>query len=158
MITQLGWVARLWLILPVLALVACSPPTFVNLYNNSSLDWQIMSRDGPVPWPRGIAVRLDRARLPFVSREKYGSHTWTLTIASENHRRIYALITDPELPDDYVAVAERFGGVDVYLQLEPNGLLHAVKPAQQWPAELPKRQPDGYPRTYYSARPTQPRP
>ncbi len=64
----------------------------------------------------------------------------TVSQGAVDHR--YSLIAAYSPPPEFVTTDRT---TEMYLQVEPDGLLYVVKPTQQWPATHSIPQPSGFP-------------
>lgn len=122
----------------LLLLVGCPRQVAITLCNNSGKDLVIQLDDGPLPWPAGACPRVInvRIRLRWEGRASGGATVPILDVLNPSQRFEYNLDLFPLPP----AFATSTGGVEVFLQLEPNARLYLVSAKERLPtSRLPNQ-------------------
>ena len=135
----------LFILLLPLSLWGCPKSTTFSIYNNSDSDFVVHYTNGESVWKRGTLLFLaggDLDRIVWAKRSD-GMMLPMLDVSTGSQNLRYQLIGAKPLPPDYWA--NRSSQEDYYFQIEPDGLLYAVKPADRFPLVVPVPQPDGYP-------------
>ncbi|MGQ0700878.1 MAG: hypothetical protein ACT4PZ_21875 [Panacagrimonas sp.] len=135
-----------FLLIPcVLALQGCPKAMTIIIFNHSLKSLIVSYVDGQTGWQSQTQLRLTDAELNRIEWVERPDRTGTMPVlklidGAIDHR--YSLIAAYSLPPQFVTTGRT---TEMYLQIEPDGLLYAVRPTEQWPATILTPQPRGFP-------------
>lgn len=152
------------LICAVLLLQGCQPPFIVRLYNNTGVDVPVRLVDEVWNWQNGAVLRIENETVTLEGgREKAGLEDlyWReldrplLQINYKSNVLVFdfrtGLVTGATLPDEYDVQA--IAGPQYGFQLQPDGMLYAVRRDETFPTANLSPQPRGFPLAPYTPQP-----
>jgi hypothetical protein len=129
-------------------LSGCPKPWTVTVYNNTGEDLILALPSGDVAWKAGSKVKVVGA----AATRKSGLH-WVVD-SQGNSVPLLRVKRSGSIVDyrgvNYIGLSGNFvdyegSAIELWLQLEMDGLLHVVIPGSSFPARLLPSQPSGFP-------------